>query len=85
VGSTRRAIEPSRGPIWHRIEVNRSDNQYGDCAIGDSNTRVQDFEARTLILDIVDGHTNRLIGFRFTAETSLRWFFLAGASDEPHG
>jgi hypothetical protein len=47
--------------ISHRIEVNRTDNQYGYCANEDCNTRVNDFEAGTLILDIVDAHTNRLI------------------------
>ena len=47
--------------ITHRIEANRTDSEYGYCANGNCDTRVTDFEAGTLILDIVDARTNRLI------------------------
>lgn len=47
--------------ITERIAVNRTDTEHGFCADGDCNSRVTDFESGTLILDIVDAHTNRLI------------------------
>jgi hypothetical protein len=47
--------------ITRRIEPDRTDSQYGYCANGDCASRITDFEAGTLILDIVDAHTNRLI------------------------
>jgi hypothetical protein len=47
--------------ISRRIEANRTDSEYGYCANGNCGAPVTDFEAGTLILDIVDAHTNRLI------------------------
>ena len=47
--------------ISRRIEANPADSEYGYCANGNCGARVTDFEAGTLILDIIDAHTNRLI------------------------
>jgi hypothetical protein len=47
--------------ITRRIEPNPTDSAYGYCANGNCGARVTDFEAGTLILDVIDAHTNRLI------------------------
>ena len=47
--------------INRRLDVNRTDTDYGDRADEDCRARVFEFEAGTLILDIVDTHTNRVI------------------------
>jgi hypothetical protein len=47
--------------ITERIEANHTASEYGYCATGNCDTRVTDFEAGTLILDIIDARTNRLI------------------------
>jgi uncharacterized protein DUF4136 len=47
--------------ISRRIEVNRTDTAYGYCANGTCDTPVTEFEAGTMILDMIDARTNRLI------------------------
>lgn len=47
--------------INRRLDVNRTDTDYGYCADEDCLARVFEFEAGTLILDIVDTRTNRVI------------------------
>lgn len=47
--------------ITNRIDVNRTDTDHGYCYGDNCETRVVDFEAGTLVLDIVDAHTNRLV------------------------
>ena len=47
--------------ITRRIDVNRTDSINGYCADESCTTRVNEFEAGTLILDILDARTNRLI------------------------
>jgi hypothetical protein len=47
--------------ITQRIDVNRLDQTYGYCYDGDCRARVIEYEAGTLVLDIVDARTNRVI------------------------
>ena len=47
--------------ITRRIDVNRTDSEYGYCADENCAAKVNEFEAGTLILDILDARTNRLI------------------------
>ena len=47
--------------INQRIDVNRLDREYGYCYDEDCHTRVMEYEAGTLVLDIVDTRTNRVI------------------------
>jgi hypothetical protein len=47
--------------ISQRIDVNRVDRQYGYCYEGDCDVRVVEYEAGTLVLDVVDTRTNRVI------------------------
>lgn len=47
--------------ISRRIDVNRVDHDYGYCYDEDCRARVIEFEAGTLVLDIVDPKTNRVI------------------------
>jgi hypothetical protein len=47
--------------ITQRIDVNRVDRQYGYCYDEDCQARVTEYEAGTLVLDIVDTRTNRVI------------------------
>lgn len=47
--------------ITQRINVNRIDREYGYCYDEACRARVIDFEAGTIVLDIVDTRTNRLI------------------------
>lgn len=47
--------------INRRLEVNRTDQEYGYCADEECRARVFEYEAGTLVLDIVDANTNRVI------------------------
>jgi hypothetical protein len=47
--------------ISQRIDVNRVDSKYGYCAAGDCQSAVTEHEAGTLVVDIVDARTNRVI------------------------
>jgi hypothetical protein len=47
--------------IQTRIDVNRLDRTYGYCYDVECTTRVIEYEAGTLVLDVVDRRTNRLI------------------------
>lgn len=47
--------------INQRIDVNRVDQEHGYCYEEDCRVRVNEYEAGTLVLDIVDAHTNRVI------------------------
>ena len=47
--------------ITQRLDVNRVDRRYGHCSGVDCPSDVIEYEAGTLVLDIVDSHTNRVI------------------------
>jgi hypothetical protein len=47
--------------INQRIDVNRADRRYGYCYGVDCPSDVIEYEAGTLVLDIVDSRTNRVI------------------------
>ena len=47
--------------ITQRIDVNRLDQAYGYCYEGDCRVRVIEYEAGTLVLDVVDARTNSVI------------------------
>ena len=47
--------------ITQRIDVNRLDREYGYCYDENCQARVIEYEAGTLVLDIVDARTNRVI------------------------
>jgi hypothetical protein len=47
--------------INQRIDVNRFDRQYGYCYTDDCQVGIIEYEAGTLVLDIVDSRTKRLI------------------------
>lgn len=47
--------------IQPRIDVNRVDRDYGYCYDEACTTRVMEYESGTLVLDVVDRKTNRLI------------------------
>ena len=47
--------------INQRIDVNRVDHEYGYCYDDDCRAGVIEYEAGTLVLDIVDTRTNRVI------------------------
>lgn len=47
--------------ISRRIDVNRVDRDRGYCYDGNCQVRVVDFEAGTLVLDMVDARTDRVI------------------------
>ena len=47
--------------ITNRIDVNRIDRQYGYCYEVECRAGASDYEAGTLLLDIVDTRTNRVI------------------------
>lgn len=47
--------------ISQRLDVNRLDRERGYCHDDDCQVRVVEFEAGTLVLDIVDARTNRLV------------------------
>ena len=47
--------------VTERIDVNRIDRQYGYCYAEDCGVRVMQYEAGTLVLDVIDQRTNRLV------------------------
>jgi hypothetical protein len=47
--------------ITQRIDVNRVDRGYGYCYGADCQSGVIEYEAGTLVLDLVDSRTNRVI------------------------
>lgn len=47
--------------ISKRIDVNRMDREYGYCWDEACTARVVEYEAGTLVLDVVDARTNRVI------------------------
>jgi hypothetical protein len=47
--------------INQRINANRVDRQYGYCYEADCRVGVIEYEAGTLVLDIVDTHTNKVV------------------------
>ena len=47
--------------INQRLDVSGADREHGYCYDDDCNVRVTDYEAGTLVLDIVDTRTNRVI------------------------
>ena len=47
--------------ISERIDINRVDREHGYCYDDDCQARVFEYEAGTLVLDIVDARTNRVI------------------------
>ena len=56
--------------IDRRIDVNRTEHQYGYCQDAGCRSWVVEYQAGTLVLDIVDARTNRLI-WRGWAQDSL--------------
>ena len=56
--------------ITKRIDVNRVDRGYGYCLGGECPPDVVDYEAGTLVLDIIDTHSNALI-WRGWAQNSV--------------
>ncbi len=56
--------------ITNRIDVNRVDRTYGYCYAGDCPTGTIEYEAGTLVLDIVDASTDRVI-WRGWAQNSV--------------
>ena len=56
--------------INQRIDVNRFDHDHGYCYDADCSVRVMDVEAGTIVLDIIDARTNRLL-WRGWAETGV--------------
>ena len=56
--------------ITRRIDLNQADRAYGYCAAGDCAPMPVDYEAGTLVLDIIDARTNRLI-WRGWAQNSV--------------
>jgi hypothetical protein len=47
--------------INERITVDEIDRQYVQCVTGDCGPRITHYEAGTLVVDIIDARTNRLI------------------------
>jgi len=47
--------------IANRIDVNRTERAYGYCRGGDCDSWVVEYEAGTLVLDVIDARTNQLI------------------------
>ena len=47
--------------ITQRIDVNRADREHGYCYDPDCQARIIEYEAGTLVLDVVDARTNRVI------------------------
>ena len=56
-----------------RIDVSRSEHEYERCQGADCSSWVEDYEAGTLVLDVVDARTNRLI-WRGWAQDSVEAF-----------
>ena len=57
--------------ITQRIDVDRLDQQHGYCYNADCQTGVIEYEAGTLVLDVVDTRTNRVI-WRGWAQNSIK-------------
>jgi hypothetical protein len=47
--------------ISHRLDINRLDRERGYCYDDDCRVRTVDVEAGTLVLDVIDARTNRLV------------------------
>src|SRR5262245_32433590 len=47
--------------VSQRVDVNRVDQRYGYCYAEDCGVRVMEYEAGTLVLDVVDARTNRVV------------------------
>jgi hypothetical protein len=47
--------------ISTRIDVNRADREHGYCYGDDCGARVVEYEAGTLVVDLVDARTNRVV------------------------
>ena len=47
--------------VTQRVDVNRIDRQYGYCYAEDCGVQVMEYEAGTLVLDVIDHRTNRLV------------------------
>jgi len=47
--------------IDRRLDVNRVDNQSGYCSRNDCQTGVSEYEEGTLVIDMIDVRTNRLV------------------------
>jgi hypothetical protein len=47
--------------VTQRVDVDYIDRQYGYCCAEDCGVRVMEYEAGTLVLDVVDSRTNRLV------------------------
>ena len=47
--------------ISTRIDVNRADREHGYCYGDDCSARVVEYEAGTLVIDVVDARTNRVV------------------------
>jgi hypothetical protein len=56
--------------VTERIDVNTIDRRYGECAPPECDPLTRTYEAGTLVLDIVDARSNKLI-WRGWAQTSL--------------
>ena len=56
--------------ISRRIDVNRVDQKYGFCYGDDCSVHVMEYEGGTLVLDIVDARTNRVV-WRGWAQNSV--------------
>ena len=63
--------------VTQRVDVNRVDRQYGYCYAEDCGARVTEYEAGTLVLDVIDNRTNRLV-WRGWAQSSFE-----GVIDNP--
>ena len=60
-GGTPDLIVHYHANITQRVDVNRLDQEYGYCYDADCSVRVFDVDAGTLVLDIMDARTNRLV------------------------
>lgn len=47
--------------VDRRLDVNRVDRDHGLCLEGDCRVRVVEYEAGTIVLDVVEAHTGRLV------------------------
>jgi hypothetical protein len=55
--------------VSQRIDVNRVDQAYGYCNAGDCPSDVIEYDAGTLVLDVIDARTGRLIWRGWAANT----------------
>jgi hypothetical protein len=56
--------------ISTRMDVNRADEAYGYCSVGDCPSNITQYEAGTLVIDIMDARTNKLL-WRGWAQNSV--------------